>query len=261
MQSREESSSLLAEAISAIGDAAFEDAYLQWLRSCLAINSVTAIVYFQNKAPDALLLWSDNETTHSMIYHTYLLGAYQIDPLYALHAKVLQRGAYRLSDIAPDQFFRTEYYTSYYKFTGIIDEVGLLARPKEGVTIVVSLSRDGKAKRRFSQMEMRQIRSLCPIATALAESHWQDLTAGREKKDSAPVHIKLIQSLQSEHDISLSPRQAEVALLVLMGHSSVSIGLKLGISQHTVRVFRKQIYKKCNISSQSELFRLLLPLL
>lgn len=259
--SNEKSSTLLAEAITSINGVNFEEAYLQWLRSCLPINSVTTIVYFQNKPPDALLLWSDGDAAHSMIYQTYLPGAYQIDPLYALHAKVLPRGAYRLSDIAPDQFFRTEYYTSYYKFTGTIDEVGILARPNDGVTIVVSLSRDRAAKRRFSQADMRQIGILCPIASALAEAHWHALSDGSDRKKPTPVHVKLIKSLRSGHDITLSPRQAEVALLVLMGHSSVSIGLKLGISQHTVRVFRKQIYKKCNISSQAELFRLLLPLL
>jgi DNA-binding CsgD family transcriptional regulator len=59
----------------------------------------------------------------------------------------------------------------------------------------------------------------------------------------------------------LSPRQAEVAVLVLRGHSSVSIGLKLGISPLTVKVFRKQLYKRCSISSQAELFQLMLPLL
>lgn len=50
-------------------------------------------------------------------------------------------------------------------------------------------------------------------------------------------------------------------MLILRGHSSVSIGLKLGISAQTVKVFRRQLYRKCAISSQAELFNLLLPLL
>jgi DNA-binding CsgD family transcriptional regulator len=61
--------------------------------------------------------------------------------------------------------------------------------------------------------------------------------------------------------IGLSPRQAQVALLILKGHSSLSIGLKLGLSPQTVKVFRKQLYARCGISSQGELFALMLPLL
>jgi DNA-binding CsgD family transcriptional regulator len=61
--------------------------------------------------------------------------------------------------------------------------------------------------------------------------------------------------------IALSPRQAQVALLILKGHSTLSIGLNLGLSPQTVKVFRKQLYARCGISSQAELFALMLPLL
>ena len=73
--------------------------------------------------------------------------------------------------------------------------------------------------------------------------------------------MHLISAMTREHGVALSPRQAEIALLILRGHSSVSIGLRLGISAQTVKVFRKQLYRKCRISSQAELFSLLMPLL
>ncbi|RUY33154.1 LuxR family transcriptional regulator, partial [Mesorhizobium sp. M7A.F.Ca.US.001.04.1.1] len=63
------------------------------------------------------------------------------------------------------------------------------------------------------------------------------------------------------HGVLLSKRQAEVALLILQGHSSPSIGLHLGISPQTVKVFRKQLYSKCKLSSQAELFALMMPIL
>jgi len=48
-----------------------------------------------------------------------------------------------------------------------------------------------------------------------------------------------------------------VATLIVQGHSSRAIGYKLGISSNTVKVHRRNLYKKLNISSQSELFGLL----
>ena len=52
-----------------------------------------------------------------------------------------------------------------------------------------------------------------------------------------------------------------MALLILRGHSTVSIALRLGISPQTVKVLRRQLYRKCAISSQAELFALMFPLL
>ena len=49
--------------------------------------------------------------------------------------------------------------------------------------------------------------------------------------------------------------------MILRGHSSLSIALRLGLSPQTVKVFRKQLYRRCAISSQAELFALMLPLL
>ena len=68
-------------------------------------------------------------------------------------------------------------------------------------------------------------------------------------------------ALEDIHDIKLSNRQAEVAILILQGHSSESVALMLNISPQTVKVFRKQLYKRCKITSQAELFSLLMPLL
>jgi DNA-binding CsgD family transcriptional regulator len=98
-----------------------------------------------------------------------------------------------------------------------------------------------------------------PSSTALAEAHWQGLRA--EGGGAGDVAGQLVRAVEGAHGIRLSPRQAEVALLILRGHSTVSIGLRLGVSGQTVKVFRKQLYARCGITSQAELFALMLPLL
>jgi DNA-binding CsgD family transcriptional regulator len=47
-----------------------------------------------------------------------------------------------------------------------------------------------------------------------------------------------------------------VVPLVLLGHSSESIGVAFGISPRTVKIHRKNIYAKLGIGSQAELFAL-----
>ena len=52
----------------------------------------------------------------------------------------------------------------------------------------------------------------------------------------------------------LSPRENQVCDLMLLGCSSDAIALRLGISRHTVKDHRKQIFRKLGIASLAELF-------
>ena len=56
----------------------------------------------------------------------------------------------------------------------------------------------------------------------------------------------------------LTTRERQITQLILIGHSSNSISLNLGISLPTVKTHRRNIYSKLQISSQAELFSLFL---
>lgn len=59
----------------------------------------------------------------------------------------------------------------------------------------------------------------------------------------------------------LSDREAEVARLILQGHSSKVIARLLGNSPETVKVFRKRIHTKLGLATSAELFSLFLAAL
>jgi len=256
----ETSEMLLADTISNLHTDGFERCLCAWLASCFEQDSITALAYFQNRAPIGLITIGKSAVVHSEFDRLYLVHAYLLDPFYGLHLEQVPPGLYRMSDIAPDQFKRNEYYRDFYQKTTMVDEIAFVAYPSTGVSLHICLGRDACSRQRFSKRDLATAQSIRPIVDVLARTHWKDLTSGGEHTDSDTIS-SLITALCSGHDISLSPRQAEVALLILRGHSSVSIGLRLGISPQTVKVFRKQLYKKCQISSQAELFSLLVPLL
>jgi len=254
------SASLLAKLIAADPDDSFDDTLLAWLKTCLYFDGLTSIAYFDDSNPIALQLWSAHSETHSLMGTEYLNRAYLLDPFYNLHVQKRPEGVYRLMDVAPDQFNRTQYYNEYYRFTGTTDEMGMLFRPAEGMTVITSLDRNRQSLRRFSQSDLGTINTISPILSALGKKRYGAISTGKRHKELS-IKDPLTQALRRDHAISLSPRQTEVALLVLKGHSSNSIGSILGISPQTVKVFRKQIYRRCNIGSQAELFKLLLPLI
>ncbi|EJC71671.1 response regulator containing a CheY-like receiver domain and an HTH DNA-binding domain, partial [Rhizobium leguminosarum bv. trifolii WSM2012] len=125
-----------------------------------------------------------------------------------------------------------------------------------------SMGKDSSSETTFSQRAEEGLRKHKSVIMAVLKAHWNALDAPHL---TIPRATSLADSLREElrgnHGISISTRQAEVALLILQGHSSPSIGSQLGVSTETVKVFRKQLYRRCDISSQAELFGLFMPML
>lgn len=249
----------LADTLRLIGNAGFESALYDWLRRCLAPDNIVILAYRDALPPQVLFTQSDQPQVFSHLKDTYLAGAYLLDPFHDMHLNRVMAGAYRLRDVAPDAFHRSRYFIDYYQQTTLIDEITFVAYPHRDISINICLGRDATSAQPFTAPEIETAQRLAPVVIALAETHWATLAdPGGAPSDVAAA---LIAAIGDRHGIRLSLRQAEVALLILRGHSTQSIGLRLGLSPQTIKVFRKQLYAKCNLTSQAELFALLVPLL
>ena len=251
---------LLAETIKSLKKNDFSVYFNRWLRTLANHDNTTVLAYFRDETPQILLTDSETRAVHQNMSHVYLSGAYLLDPFYELHNSGADTNLYRMSDIAPDQFSRNQYFLEYYQRTTIIDEIAFIIWPSPQMSVHVCLGRDVKSKRRFTIREISSTKQVLPIVETLVCEHWGNLRFSREDHGENVLE-RMVRLVAETHSINLTKRQAEVALLVLRGHSSASIGLRLDISPQTVKVFRKQLYQKCNISSQAELFALITPLL
>lgn len=253
-------SDFLADTINALGQPDFAQCLNDWLSACLGFDNMTIVAFFDHQQPQVFLAHAAERRVFERMNSHYVTGAYLLDPFYALHTKRAARGLYRLADIAPDQFQRNEYYKSYYQRTTLADEIAFLSSPSHGVSITVCLGRDATTGSKFSARDLAQATNLAPIVNALSCKNWSQIRPENQDADG-DMMARLRDRMLAERGIGLSARQAEIAVLILQGHSSVSIGLTLGISPQTVKVFRKQLYKKCQISSQGELYYLIAPFL
>jgi len=250
----------LAEAIRLLGARGFESALLGWLRRAVGIDNLLVLAYRDGARPEVLYHHAGRAEVFSDLETTYVAGAYLLDPFHDLHLQRVPAGLYRLLDIAPDQFQRSRYFREYYRRTTITDELTYVAYPVRGVSLNICLGRDATSGTAFASREVAVAQRIAPVVVALAERHWSGLPATGDGAGGDPT-AALRRAIAEERGMALSPRQAEVALMILRGHSSVSIGLRLGVSAQTVKVFRKQLYARCGISSQAELFALMMPLL
>lgn len=190
----------------------------------------------------------------------YQEGPYLLDPFCIVCADRIEPGLYRLREIAPDRFYSSEYYRSYYRRTKLAEETAFLIRLGPTVMLCISLMRDG-INPAFSDRDLNKLRRVEPIVHAAAQQQWNEDSAFQDHFSDALAEEPEIDSqvsgaLERFGSDKLTAREREIVRMVLRGHSSESIGRHCGIKTGTVKIHRKNIYSKLGISSQSELFSL-----
>ena len=246
----------LGRSIDAIGDDAFPQSLVDAIKSLTDFDYSVVFAYYQSERPLCLFHTFPPE---KRIIHVddYLKGPYLLDPFFKACGRLVDTGLYRLRDVAPDRYYQSEYYRSYYGQTGLAEEICYTFYLPKGVAVVISLMRSGESSR-YSAKEFRLLESVVPIITSLAQRHWQyvpekfDLkTAENELYEERSLIENTVSTLFSKR---ITPRETQVVAQVLEGHSSDSIAKDLGITVGTVRIHRRNIYAKLQISSQQELF-------
>jgi len=110
---------------------------------------------------------------------------------------------------------------------------------------------------RFKPGQVDQLRRIAPSISAAVARHFGP--------SALPRHQNPRQDLQelfasSEAFNCLTGREKEVCLRILLGYSSEAISADLKVSIHSTLTYRRRAYDKLGISSQNELFAIVLRL-
>jgi DNA-binding CsgD family transcriptional regulator len=202
-------------------------------------------------------LQSGNQVT------AYSRQAYILDPIFHACQRRVAAGVYRLRDFAPAGFFRSEYYRTFYVLTETIDEVAFFIYGDGNMPIVISVVRE-KGSRKFSSKDMRAFQEIEPLIRSAALRQWGGSAPRRRSQswqgdDANPLESGIRKVVSRWKHSTLSTREMEIVGLVLTGHSTPAIARHLGISANTVKVHRRRVYEKLEISSQAQLFSLFFP--
>ena len=104
---------------------------------------------------------------------------------------------------------------------------------------------------KFSAKDVDRLNQAHPIIAALCQQHFRNRAARiGPSVDRDDVMRRL--------GGGLTQRELDVVSFILRGHSSKSIARRLDLSVETIKVHRKNTYRKLGISSQSALFALFL---
>lgn len=246
----------LALAIRAVGGPGFPAALEDALASLIPFRICMVFSYDGQGKPQSL---HHNMATDvaSIVVQDYAAGPYLLDPFYAEVRAGRREGVFHLRELAPDSFFRSEYYLKHYRRTGIRDEMGIPATVAGGATAVVSIARTMEDAF-FSRAERARYADVAPVVRALMFAHWgQSASAFRAPSLSAATEPPQLDTvLRRLAGDRLTGREIEVIGMILRGYSAAAIASGLDISEGTVKVHRKNAYRKLGISSQAQLFSL-----
>lgn len=240
--------------IEALGSPDFGERLIGALKDYVPVEAGLILLYSRDTPP--MILYSDMETRKwNSDLDAYTGGMYLLDPFYLVAVEDEGSGVFRLLDVAPDGFYDSEYYESYYGASSIGDEINLLIPLEPGTTVAVSMSRHRQSAP-FTEGDTDAIRGIAPTIFAAVRKHYRDLCRVDSTSGGTEIHRALTAAISRFGSSVLTPRECDVARLILRGHSSKSTAPRLGISPDTVKLHRRNLYAKLGIGSQTELFSL-----
>ena len=244
----------LERMIGAIGNPEWFDAVLNLLGTVCHIDSGGAMVYHRNHRPRRIV-HRFNPQERALPEDAYLAGPYVLDPHYQLFAGGCASGMHWLRDIAPDDFFQSEYYRVFYSQIGLSDSIELLWRIDGDSALNFFIERSIRNSK-FQSADLIAIQVVLPIIFAAAAKH-HELTAAASRRDSDTLtHGKVQSTIRNFASSLLTRRERQVLFYMISGYSSALTAQRLETTEGTIKIHRKNIHRKLDISSQAELFSL-----
>lgn len=264
----------LAKAISAIGSVAFVRRLAELVATQVASDCSLVLSYRSEGA--AVYLYDNVQHRRDLLFQQYLNGLYAEDPFYRALSCGLTDGVYSLRTLVAEQGGGPYYMADFYQATGWQEELGLVVSLYKEQWLTLFLGRLSSVP--FSTDEQAKLHSLLPVLSALCRQHWpatSELIAQSPPHSSAhtsprsppssssslpitappsKMRAQVDKALASFGQPRLTPREQQIAALLLQGRDNAAIAEQLGIGVGTVKNHRKHLYSKLHIDSQAGLF-------
>jgi DNA-binding CsgD family transcriptional regulator len=246
----------ISRAIAALGTERFFPTLIEAVNGQVQIDYPQIWLYHKDLPPRVLYHEIPPEAVPSQI-DEYLEGPYSEDPFYQTSMNQPRAKIYRLSRVTMGKLQQSDYYRNYYADTGTSDEAIYLAKLHGGNVINLSMMRLPEHGE-FSEQEYESLYLLAEPVSELIRSH-------SEHDEFAVTHL-IQPGIDHQIDLAfrtfgaslLSPREKDVLEMMLRGYGTDISADRLGIALETVRRHRKSIYRKLDVSSQTDLFSLFL---
>lgn len=244
----------ISQVIAALGTDDFFSTLVQAINGQVKIDYPQFWLYHIDLPPRVLYHEIPQEAVASQI-DSYLDGPFREDPFFQTSMNRPRAKIYRLSRVTAGKLQQSDYYRDYYADTGTVDEAIYLAKLHAGNVINISMMRLPKHGP-FTDAEYERLYLLAEPVSELLRSHSEHGDFSTTYLTQPGIDHQIDLAFQTFGSSLLSPREKDVLELMLRGYGTDVSAERLGIALETVRRHRKGIYRKLDVSSQTDLFSL-----
>ena len=244
----------ISRAIAALGTDTFFPTLIDAIQGQVKFDYPQVWLFHRDLPPRVLYHQIPAHAVSAQVDH-YLDGPYREDPFYRTSMEQPRSKLYRMSRITLGKLEQSDYYREYYADTGSVDEAAYIAKLHGGNVINLDMMRLPQHGE-FTEQEYETLYLLAEPVSELLKSH--------SENDNFAVTNLIQPGIDHQVDLAfrtfgasmLSPREKDVLELMLRGYGTDISGQRLGIAVETIRRHRKSIYRKLDVSSQTDLFSL-----
>jgi len=228
--------------ISAIGTKHFGRSMMDEINSILPVSHITVFTFDPSDTVNSMMTEGDIKADRAHeLAAAYSKYFFQTDPNLSRIKQSRQAFCPQWLQFPHRAAEATSYYDYFFADTDLVDKVSLIFSP--GDTVFYCNFYRLVDRGNFSTEEKQNLKELAPLIASCIERH--DLVSIGYRKQSASLD-------------QLTDRERGVCDLIVSGYSSEAIALKLELSINSIKTYRKRAYSKLAISSQNELFHLML---
>lgn len=253
----------VGDVVLSLGSQRFGGEYYRLFRDAFGIEACTVFAFRPEGAPTPLVAESDSPGRRRQAWHLacdYANGAFKHDPIIRANLRRTSNGRPIAFTLRADQVADVGYRRHFYDEPALQQKVGVLGHV-DGTVYYANFYRGAARSAGNGNSELRLMREMGALAVNMLRRHHVAIgvpeVMTNEVAWSADWHRSALSHLQSilgNRSYGLSSREAEVCAHIVLGYSTLAIGLNLGVSVNTVATHRKRAYVKLGICSQNELF-------
>ena len=232
------------------------------VQDALDISSLSVIQYLGDTMPLVLFSHAADDPAGTRI-SAYVKGAYLLDPFFHASLQGPPEGCCSLADLSPDDFKGGEYYNTFFAAYGLMDEINMFYRMGENKSVAISLGRETGSRKfeRKTRAALEEIYDFLRVIVERSSGKSEQRPGILDTELRAGFHIRLKEAMERLGTSVLTPREKMILDHLLRGYSVKVTAERLCVSEGTVRIHRHSIYTKLDISSQTELFSLVIEAL
>ena len=182
------------------------------------------------------------------------------DPNFPQISRASKASEDRLIPLAVDSTYDPAYQNHFFDRHDLIDKASTIGKVEQG-SVYCNFYRMGLSGA-YSEKDWQLLESILPLITTLISTHYRILQLSPLDEQQAHRNARsLVHNIISKSVApfsQLTPREREVCERILLGYTSVGIGLDLNIAQSSVVTYRRRAYEKLDISTQKRIVHSLL---